>query len=77
MSIGDYPRTGDFNNRNFDPVIFRTPGGVIEEAEEERSHVLFPVKPELMIPAASFRAASKQSSAAVAASPSDRRRIGR
>ena len=50
MNIGDYPRTEDFNNRTFDPVIFQTLGGVVEEAEEGRSRVRFPAKPEFMIP---------------------------
>ena len=50
MNIGDYPRTADFNRATFDPVIFQTLGGVIEEAEAGRSRVRFPAKAEFMIP---------------------------
>ena len=50
MNIGDYPRTSDFNSRTFDPAIFQTLGGVIEEAEEGRSRVRFPFRSEFAIP---------------------------
>lgn len=50
MNIGDYPRTGDFNNADFDPQIFQTLGGTIEEAGEGRSRIRFPAKREFMIP---------------------------
>jgi uncharacterized protein (TIGR00369 family) len=50
MNIGDYPRTADFDSARFDPAIFQTLGGVIEEAEEGRSRLRFPAKPEFTIP---------------------------
>lgn len=50
MSIGDYPRTANFDDGTFDPLIFQTLGGTIEEAEEGRSRVRYPARREFMIP---------------------------
>ena len=50
MNVGDYPRTADFNNRTFDPVIFQTLGGTIEEAGDGRSRVCFPANSAFQIP---------------------------
>lgn len=50
MNSGDYPRTGDFDNRAFDPPVFQTLGGVIELAAVGRSRVRFPFRLEWTIP---------------------------
>ena len=50
MTIRDYPRTADFDNATFDPPIFQTLGGCIEEAGDGRARVRFPARHELTIP---------------------------
>ena len=50
MNIGDYPRTADFDSGRFDPHIFQTLQGVIEEAAEGRSRVRFPMQRGFTIP---------------------------
>lgn len=50
MNVGDYPRTADFDAARFDPPVFQTLGGVIEEAAEGRSRLRFPAKREFQIP---------------------------
>ncbi len=50
MNIGDHPTTADFDRRTFDPPIFQTLQGVIEEAAHGRSRVRFPAQRAFQIP---------------------------